>query len=293
VFAKSNVEAERLGDSAFSSRKEPELMRHRLVACPVCDTVYASPAPEARALVEEYERASFDSGEEARSASRTYARLVQALAPRLLRGGALDIGTGDGAFLEQLLAIGFDDVVGVEPSTAPIVAAAEPVRGLIRQGAFRASDFEPGRFSLITAFQTLEHVNDPLELCRGAVSLLAPGGALLLVCHDRRALVNRLMGTRSPINDIEHLQLFSPRSLTQVLGRAGLRVAGLARVRNDYPLRYWLRLAPVPARARWIAAADRLGLGAVQVSLRVGNLAAVGFVQAGGGPCGGPRTVRR
>ena len=256
-------------------------MRHRLVACPVCDTVYASPAPAASALAGAYEEAAFDSGEEASFAAATYARLVRRLLPRLpAEGGALDVGTGDGAFLSELTALGFGDVAGVEPSTAPIAAARPEVRDLIRHGVFDPADFEPGRFRLITAFQTLEHVTDPLELCRAARELLLPGGALLVVCHDRRALVNRVMGLRSPINDVEHLQLFSRRSLTELLERSGLRPVGLTPVVNRYPLRYWLRLAPLPARARWVTAADLVRLGAVPVRLRVGNLAAVGFSPA-------------
>ncbi len=40
------------------------------------------------------------------------------------RDGALDIGTGDGAFLAELLRAGYTDVIGIEPSSAPIEAAA-------------------------------------------------------------------------------------------------------------------------------------------------------------------------
>jgi len=270
-----------MDEFTFSSRKEPELMRHRLVACPVCDTLYASPAPAASALAGAYEQAAFDSGKEAGFAAATYAELVHRLLPRLpAEGGALDVGTGDGAFLSELTALGFGDVAGVEPSRAPIAAARPDVRDKIRQGVFNPADFEPGRFRLITAFQTLEHLPDPLEMCRAARELLRPGGALVVVCHDRRARVNRLMGLRSPINDVEHLQLFSRRSLPELLGRAGLRSVGLAPVVNRYPLRYWLRLAPLPGRARWLAAANVMRLGAVPVRLRVGNLAAVGFSAA-------------
>jgi len=59
------------------------------------------------------------------------------LDPLLALGrGALDVGTGDGAFLGQLLANGFTDVAGVEPSAAPVAMAAPEVRGaLLAQGA--------------------------------------------------------------------------------------------------------------------------------------------------------------
>ena len=143
----ANVEDDSLGDLAFASRKPPEFMHHRLVQCPVCDLLYASPAPAAERLAGAYESAGFDSEEEARFASQTYSRLsARVLSQVPAHGRALDIGTGDGAFLRELLARGMDpdDVVGVEPSAAPIAAADPAVRPLIRQGIFSADDFEPG-----------------------------------------------------------------------------------------------------------------------------------------------------
>ena len=114
---------------------------------------------------------------------------------------------------------------------------------------FRPSDFEKESFSLITCFQTLEHVYDPMALCRGAFDLLHRGGALLLVCHDRRALQARVMGTRSPIFDIEHLQLFSRASLGYALRQAGYAEVTTHTVVNRYPISYWVKLFPLPARA--------------------------------------------
>jgi len=280
VVAPASVDLDRLDQFAFASRKVPELMHHRLVACPTCDLVYANPAPTPESLEAAYSEAGFDSGEEARCASATYARLVKDLLPRLPAvGGALDIGTGEGSFLTELLALGFDDVVGIEPSLAPIGAAQAEIAGRIRTGVFRAEDFEPGRFRLITIFQTLEHLDDPLAVCREACSLLCGGGAVLVVAHDRRAVVNRVLGRRSPIYDVEHLQLFSPAALRGLLGRAGYDDVDTHPIVNRYPLRYWARLLPLPRAAKDIGlrGLERLGVGGAVFGLRVGNLAAVGY----------------
>src|SRR5689334_3693285 len=150
IYAESNVDPTRLDQFAFASRKLPEYMHHRLVECRACDLLYASPVPATPELAKAYEEAGFDSGPEAHYAARTYARFLPEICAALPdRSGAIDIGTGDGAFLEELLGAGFTDVVGVEPSSAPIAAADPRVRPLIRQGLFRPDDFEPGRYSLI------------------------------------------------------------------------------------------------------------------------------------------------
>lgn len=280
VFEEAAFDASRWGRFAFSSRKTPEYMHYRLLECARCDVLYANPLPTRESLEAAYREAAFDSSEEARYAGDAYAEFLPAILAKLSRrDAALDIGTGDGAFLEHLLRSGFERVVGVEPSRAPVEAARPHIRGLIQQGPFRPADFEPRSFSLITCFQTLEHVYEPLALCQSAFELLHPGGALFLVCHDRRALSARLLGTRSPIFDIEHLQLFSRQSLGYALRQAGYAELSTHTVVNRYPVSYWTKLLPLPLRAKRAAlgALERSGLGKIPLRISAGNFAAIGY----------------
>jgi SAM-dependent methyltransferase len=278
-FAAANVDPGRLGRSSFAARKSPEYMHWRLAECRACDLLYADPAPTPEALAGLYREAEFDSREEAGYASRTYASFLPRIARRLPDlEGAVDVGTGDGSFLRELLAAGFTAVAGVEPSEAPIAAAHPDVHPLIRHDVFRPGAFPEGSLSLVTCFQTIEHLDDPVGLCRDALSALKPGGALFLIGHNRRALSSRLLGRRSPIFDIEHLQLFSPRSLEGLLRGAGFERVEVRRVFNRYPLRYWVKLFPFPARVKagLLAWLDRAWPGSLPLALPAGNLAAVG-----------------
>jgi SAM-dependent methyltransferase len=280
IFAEADFDLGLLDRFAFASRKIPEYMHLRLVECPVCDVLYASPLPEREALFELYGEAAFDASDESHAAARTYARLLRTILDRLPeRAGALDIGTGDGAFLAELLAQGFRQVAGVEPSAAPIASADPKVRTLIRHGVFHAEDFPPASLNLVTCFQTLEHVYDPLSLARDAHGLLREGGAVFFICHDRRALSARLLGLRSPIFDIEHLQLFSPASARFLLAKAGFSDIETRTVVNRYPLRYWMRLFPLPAtmKGRVLALLQSTRVGAIPLAAPVGNLAVTGF----------------
>ena len=280
IFAEADFELDRLDSFAFASRKIPDYMHYRLIDCPTCDLLYANPLPSEEYLTEGYGEAAYDSGVEAHfAAATTYGGLLSNIAMWLPdRHGALDIGAGDGAFLECLLEHGFDGVAGVEPSRAPIAAACENVRPLIREGIFRGDDFAPVSFSLVTCFQTLEHLHDPLEMTHAVWKLLKPGGAAFFICHNRRALSARLLGRKSPIFDIEHLQLFSPRSARYLLEQAGFTNLRIMPVVNRYPLRYWLRLAPLPRKIKrlLIELLDRLGVGGMVLPIPAGNIAVVG-----------------
>ena len=84
-LAAARIDAGALDEYAFASRKFPEYMHHRLVECPTCDVVYASPVLDLGGIDAAYDAAAFDSKEEATFASRTYAGLVRPLLPRLPR----------------------------------------------------------------------------------------------------------------------------------------------------------------------------------------------------------------
>ncbi|HYP78346.1 MAG TPA: class I SAM-dependent methyltransferase [Polyangiaceae bacterium] len=279
-FADANVDPDALGAFAFASRKLPEYMHYALVVCRECDLLYANPAPDRKSLEAAYREAAFDAASESSDAGLTYASFLPGIARNLPdRNGALDIGTGDGAFLEQLQRHGFTGVVGVEPSAAPIAAAKPEIRPLIRHAPFRSADFAAGSLRLVSCFQTIEHVYDPLALCQDTLSLLRPGGALFIVCHNRRALSARILGLKSPIYDVEHLQLFSTRSVRGLLLRAGFSRVEVRVVVNRYPLNYWARLSPIPAllKPRALELIRATGLGAINVAAPVGNLAAIAY----------------
>jgi len=277
----ASFDESKLDEFAFASRKLPEFMHLTLVECPDCHLLYASPALTDGFLADAYGDASYDSTEEAQYAARTYAAEL----PRILNGRfaklgtALEVGSGNGAFLAHLKKAGFASVIGVEPSVAASSQASPEVRSWIRLGMFDPADFEPASLSLFACFQTIEHVENPRELCEAAIRLLSPGGAIYLVGHDRESLVNRAMGTRSPIFDIEHQQLFSRTSLRYLLENTGFKGVEITTIRNLYPLAYWMKLLPMPVTVKksLLRILTASGLGRLSIALNVGNLAAVGY----------------
>jgi SAM-dependent methyltransferase len=280
VFAESTIDLAELDRFAFASRKLPEYMHARLIECGVCELLYGNPVLSAATLADAYREADFDSGGEASFASATYAAQVRRIFPRLPDlTGALDIGTGDGVFLEKLLRLGFRDVAGVEPSVAPVAAAKAHIRPLIRLGLFNAADYPSASLSLVSCFQTLEHVSNPLETVQSAYELLKPGGVLVVVVHNRKSVSARLLGAKSPIFDIEHLQLFCPVTSRRLLERAGFRDITVSVLWNRYPLHYWVKLSPLPNAIKrpLLAVLKRSFLGRIPLAFPPGNLLCFGF----------------
>ncbi len=270
----------KLDSFSFSSRKVPEFMHLRMVVCAECDLLYATPIPDTAFVEQAYHAADFDTGAESRCAARTYAEYLPRIVAELPdRVGALDIGAGDGAFLAELVRAGFSEVRGVEPSHAALSTAPPEILGVIREGFFGPDDAAPSSLSLISCFQTLEHVRDPSELFETARSLLKPGGVLFTIAHNRKGLLSRLLGARSPIFDIEHLQLFSPESLQSLYRRFGFERLHVGPLTNRYPVSYWIRLLPLPLRLKeaMTKVAAAAGIAGVSLPMRAGNLVGIGY----------------
>jgi len=280
VFAESNIDPEGLTQFAFASRKLPEYMHPRLVDCADCGMLYGNPVLSEETLSNLYQGAAFDSQEESRLASFAYKRMLEKHCANLPdRKGAIDIGAGDGAFCERLVELGFSHVIGVEPSAAPIALAQAATRTMLAHKPFRAEDFMPDSASVISCFQVLEHLSDPLDIAVSALRILKRGGLFLAVVHNQRALSARVLKLKSPIYDIEHLQLFTRDSACKLLVKAGFKDVQARPVWNRYPLQYWMRLFPFPAGIKnsMISAVKASGLGGVRVSLPAGNIVLSGF----------------
>ncbi len=283
LFLERNIDPAKFSGFSFASRKTPEFMCHRLVQCPNCDLVYANQPPSEDELAHAYHVADYDSSEEANDAATAY---INAILPTLgslaRRQSVLEIGTGTGIFLEYLSREGFTELVGVEPSTAAIAAAPPHRHTWIREGMFEEMQFAPESFDLICCFMTMEHVRDPNVIASAAFRLLRPGGAFVAVTHDYHGLVNRLLGKRSPIIDIEHMQLFSKRSLQFLFERVGYIDIEVNAFKNTYSLQYWMRLAPLPMGLKKSASAliAKIGANNVKMGINVGNLITAGFKNA-------------
>ena len=125
----------------------------------------------------------------------------------------------------------------------------------------------------------MEHVWDPLETVRGAYGLLKPGGAFCMAVHNRKSVSARILGMKSPIFDVEHLQLFCPATARLLLERAGFRDVAVSDLWNRYPLYYWMKLLPTPDRIKrpLLAALKQSFVGRVPLAFPPGNLICFGF----------------
>ena len=270
----ANFELDSFNPEVFSARRSPDGLHYRMVRCRQCGLVRSDPAAGAGDLGRLYERSRFDYQAEVESLRRTYGRYLDRMAAHAPgRRGLLEVGCGNGFFLEEALEHGWSEVRGVEPAAHAVASAAPSVRDRIVLGVMTPGLFPEETFDAVCLFQVFDHLPDPGAILDACCRVLRPGGAVLCFNHNVDAFTNRLMGARSPIIDIEHTYLFSPRTMRAIFEAHGFEVVETGAARNTYSLRYLAHLVPLAA-ARSVAE-GLLGvtrLGAMRATVPLGNL---------------------
>jgi len=143
----------------------------------------------------------------------------------------LDVGCGDGRFLELLREFGHPDweLVGLEFDAAAIARCRE--RGFEafaeRVEDFAAKAHERGRYDAVVMLQLIEHVEDPALICERVADLLVPGGVFIIETPNLGGLDHAIFKGRwwGHYHFPRHWNLFSTDALVRMLDARGFEIA--------------------------------------------------------------------
>lgn len=259
----------------FSARRMPDRIHYRMVRCRACGLVRSDPIVDLDKLHELYTASTFTYDEEVAPLRKTYGRYLDIASHGMsAKGTLLEVGCGNGFFLEEARSRGWQNVLGVEPSVDAIAHADPSVRESIVCDIMRAGLFPRESLDIICLFQVFDHLPDPGAVLDACVEALKPGGRILCLNHNVEAVSAKLLGERSPIIDVEHTYLYTPQTLSKLLESRGFRVRKTGGVLNTYPLRYIFRLLPLPRIVKQFALGFLrvTGLGRISGRFPLGNL---------------------
>jgi 2-polyprenyl-3-methyl-5-hydroxy-6-metoxy-1,4-benzoquinol methylase len=198
--------------------------------CTNCRLTSNYPVPDA-ATIEAHYRSKFEVGNYQVAAEfapqykrihEGYARRLRALVEFVPPPKILDVGCFTGAFPVILRDAGAD-VYGLELQEEAARIANRRLPGRVFQARVEGTEFPQGPYDAITLLAVIEHVTDPRALLDPCVRLLKPGGVLMLQTPDTGSVVCRALGKYwPPYAPVEHLNLFSARSLKMLLTSLGL-----------------------------------------------------------------------
>jgi SAM-dependent methyltransferase len=269
----STVSGDDLNPRVFSARRTPDRVHYRMVRCRTCGLMRSDPVASSD-LAALYANSTFDYAQETPALKKTYGRYLS----RMFRHGRpqslLEIGAGNGFFLEEALGRGIPRVQGVEPSADAVAKARPDIRPAIVVGLMKPGLFAPGSFDAACMFQVLDHLPSPNEVLGEVHKVLSTGGLLLLLNHNAEAWSAKLLRESSPIIDVEHTYLYGPATMAAIVAKNGFDVLEQGPVVNRSSVGYVLHLLPLGKQMkerirRWAAV---LGIDRVPLMLPFGNL---------------------
>lgn len=211
-----------------------------VVRCPICTLLFVSPrlGPDAlQRLYDEPEYFEGPTGVYGDPGSLSAAMILQRtwMAGRLATlarftpppATLLEVGSGYGLFLDAARLAGYT-VRGVELSHT----AADHARGQLDLDVFcgQLADAPTEPADVICAFDTIEHVPDPLEFLRAVRSRFAAGGTVILTLPYADSLPARLLHSHWwTLKPEQHITHFTVPTLRLVAARAGLAITGVIR----------------------------------------------------------------
>jgi SAM-dependent methyltransferase len=140
----------------------------------------------------------------------------------------LDYGCADGAFLDFLVAQGCDPTLLCGIDISPQMIAMVTAKGLRGLTLDRQEEVSGEQFDLITMWDVIEHVPDPVATLSWLRPLLAADGRLLMQTPRVGLLADALGERIEHYLPLEHLHLFTREALCTAGERAGFSVARCA-----------------------------------------------------------------
>ncbi len=138
-------------------------------------------------------------------------------------GRLLDVGSATGDFLSVMRSQQNWKLVGIEPIHSAIVRSRIEVGIDVVEGLLNDVPFAAGSFDVITMWDVVEHVYNPVEVIRQAAHLLRPGGILVINQPNLGSIDRRLFDAAWAGYDLpRHLYLFPADLLCSIMAEAGL-----------------------------------------------------------------------
>lgn len=168
----------------------------------------------------------------------TFSERIEALRKLKPSGSLLDIGCATGAFMAE--ASRYWKVSGVEIS---LYAAGEARKKNLEvfAGAVEDSPNIKEKFDVVTLWDTIEHLNDPLRTMEKIKKITYPDAIVALTTGNVASFTARISGQHWHLYNIpQHLSFFDEKSITKLLEEGGFKVLKITYPSVNFTLDYLL-----------------------------------------------------
>lgn len=195
--------------------------RHFLKRCLNCGFVFSERIPCQRELEEHYKGYSRDDYLSPLTIKR-YNELLDYFEPYRKTNNLIDIGCGMGYFLVEAKKRGWN-VFGTEfTDTAIKICNQKDIS--MKKGVFNPKNYKTNAFDIITSFEVIEHINNPLFEVANYYEALRKSGILYITTPNFNSLLRyRMQENYNVITYPEHLSYYTPKTINNLLTLTGFK----------------------------------------------------------------------
>jgi len=162
-----------------------------------------------------------------------------------IEGTYLEVGPDIGLFTKLIAASpDIKRLLLFEPNQAvhsDLQKAAKDKPYQVFSDLFNFAEVPNNSIQLAVAIHVLDHLLEPQEFIKEIFNKLAPGGTLLVVTHNERSLLARILKQRWPAHCLQHPQLFNRLSTKTFLENCGFENVKTKRTINYFTIGYLLK----------------------------------------------------
>lgn len=238
ILYKSNIGKKMATVREFTSTVNKYASYNNIVKCNNCGLIYMNPRDKnVNTLYRDViDNNYLKSWNERKSTFRNHLVEIKRFKKR---GRLLDIGCYAGIFPEVAKEAGFE-VTGIEPSKWAAKYAKNKTGLTIYQGSWDKVKLRISSFDVVTIWDVIEHLEDPLGCLNKAYKWTNKGGILVVTTHDISSLIAKIMGGKYPWLMRFHLYHFDKKTLAKMIEKAGFKVVVKTTYAKIFSLKYLL-----------------------------------------------------
>jgi 2-polyprenyl-3-methyl-5-hydroxy-6-metoxy-1,4-benzoquinol methylase len=215
---------------------------YHINCCNDCNAYFLTKPPDSERLAQAYDDSYYGEGDDKfdgtiekvldyfrRKRAKKVHRFVKG------KGKVLDVGCGNGRFLQFLGDMGDYNLNGVEMEGGSADRAAK-VPGLqLKKGTLLPGDFDVESLDAITMFHVFEHLTEPAETLKTMTSILKKGGMLMISFPNIDSWqAKRFKGNWLHLDPPRHISFYSPKRFKEIVNELGYEVVREKHFSTEY-----------------------------------------------------------
>jgi SAM-dependent methyltransferase len=230
----------------FAAKKTSKHMYFRNVKCKKCNLIYSNPIIPFDQIKKFYQVTYFLELNQLEIMANDYEKLFYKYIPNISEiTNVLEVGCANGLFLKRLEKRGIKKFKGVEPSKEAYSVTDNIIKPHIINDFLDNNLFENNSFDVACSFQTFDHVLEPNDFLQKIYKYIKPGGYFLQVHHNVNSLLPTLLGAKASTFDVEHIHLWSPKTMKLILEKNGFEIIKIKNITTGYLFGHALERLPL------------------------------------------------